>query len=98
MTGEEGQKESSFYLPPKEIPMTPDQKTKEKKPGSDFLGLAYIIIGIFILIAALQLYFTIQDLIRTWISDQFVPVVSALYYLAVIIVGIWLIRDYIHHQ
>ena len=29
--------------------------------------------------------------------DQFVPLVSALYYLAVILVGIWLIRDYIRH-
>ena len=36
------------------------------------------VVGFFILIAAFQLYFTIQDLIRTWISDQFVPVVSAI--------------------
>ena len=98
MTGEEGPKESSVYIPPKETPMTPDQKTKEKRPGNEFLGLAYVIIGIFILIAALQLYFTIQDLIRTWFSDQFVPVVSAIYYILVIVVGIWLIRDYLRRQ
>ncbi|NLD57559.1 MAG: hypothetical protein GX651_05425, partial [Methanomicrobiales archaeon] len=47
------------------------------------------------LIATLQLYFVIQELIRTWISEQFVPVVSALYYIIIIVVGIWLLRDYI---
>jgi hypothetical protein len=87
--------ENSYYIPPKGSPMTKDPKPAEQKPGTDWLGLAYIIIGIFVLIAAFQLYFTIQDLIRTWISDQFVPVVSASYYVAVIIVGVWLIRDYI---
>src|SRR5512137_1083649 len=87
--------ENSYYIPPKDSPVTKDPKTVEKKSGNDWLGLAYIIIGIFVLIAAFQLYFVIQDLIRTWISDQFVPVVSACYYVAVIIVGVWLIREYI---
>jgi uncharacterized membrane protein len=58
----------------------------------------YLIVGLFILIAAFQLYFVIQELIRTWVSDQFVPVVSAIYYLVVIVVGIWLLRDYIRKQ
>jgi hypothetical protein len=73
-------------------------KIPEKKSGNDLLGLAYIIIGIFVLIAAFQLYFVIQELIRTWISDQFVPIVSAVYYLAVIVVGVWLLHDYIRKQ
>jgi hypothetical protein len=92
------QAENSYYIPPKETPMTQDPKSSEKKPMNDWIGLAYIIVGIFILIAAFQLYFVIQDLIRTWISDQFVPVVSALYYVVVIVVGIWLLRDYIRKQ
>ena len=58
----------------------------------------YIIIGLFVLIAAFQLYFVIQELIRTWISDQFVPIVSAVYYIVVIVGGVWLIRDYIRKQ
>jgi len=90
--------ENSASITPKETPMEKDQKTQDKKTGTDWLGLAYIIIGIFVLIAAFQLYFTIQGLISTWISDQFVPVVSALYYLAIIIVGVWLLRDYIRKQ
>jgi hypothetical protein len=101
MTGEENTPripENSYYIPPKENPMTKDPKTAEKKSGNDWLGLAYVIIAIFVLIAAFQLYFVIQELIRTWISDQFVPVVSAVYYLAVIVVGVWLLRDYIRKQ
>lgn len=90
--------ENPYYIPPREVPMTKDPKTAEKSSKNDWLGLAYIIVGIFVLIATFQLYFVIQELIRTWISDQFVPIVSAVYYLAVIIVGIWLLRDYIRKQ
>ena len=78
--------------------MTKDPKSTEKRSGNDWLGIVYMIIGLFILIAAFQLYFTIQDLIRTWVSDQFVPVVSAIYYIIIIVVGIWLLREYIRHQ
>jgi hypothetical protein len=98
MTGEDSTQnkpENSYYLPPMGGPVTKEPKPGEKKPGNDWLGLVYIIIGTFVLIAAFQLYFTIQELIRTWISDQFVPLVSAVYYAAVIVVGVWLIRDYI---
>jgi hypothetical protein len=98
MTAEESPQqapENSYYIPPREVPMTKDPKTVEKSSKNDWLGLAYVVIGIFVLIATFQLYFTIQDLIRTWISDQFVPIVSAVYYGAVIVGGVWLIRDYI---
>jgi hypothetical protein len=95
MTGEENTRQENPSVPSQVAPMTNNPKTAEKKPGTEWLGILYMIVGLFILIAAFQLYFTIQDLIRTWVSDQFVPVVSALYYLAVIVVGIWLLRDYI---
>ena len=101
MTGEEETRQepgNSYYIPPKEVPMTKETKPAEKKTGNDWLGLAYMVIGFFVLIAAFQLYFIIQELIRTWVSDQFVPAVSAIYYLAVIVVGVWLIRDYIRRQ
>jgi len=81
-----------------ETPMVKDPKSTEKRPGNDWLGIVYMIVGLFVLIAAFQLYFTIQDLIRTWVSDQFVPVASAIYYIVVITVGIWLLREYIRRQ
>jgi hypothetical protein len=90
--------ENPYYIPPTGTPVIKDPKTAEKKPGSDWLSVVYMIIALFVLIAAFQLYFTIQDLIRTWISDQFVPVFSACYYVAVIVTGVWLIRGYIRKQ
>ncbi|MFA5267026.1 MAG: hypothetical protein WC379_03570 [Methanoregula sp.] len=90
-------KENSSYIPPKEAPMTKwqDPILADKKSGNDWLGLAYIVIGLFVLIATFQLYFVIQELIRTWISSQFVPIVSAIYYIVVIVGGVWLLREYI---
>ncbi|MEI7857682.1 MAG: hypothetical protein WCH85_09285 [Methanomicrobiales archaeon] len=100
MTGEESsrQEPENLYIPPKEATVTQDPKPADKRPGKEWLGFVYMIVGLFILIAAFQLYFTIQELIRIWISDQFVPVVSAIYYIVVIVVGIWLLRDYIRNQ
>ena len=101
MTGEYNpleKTENPYYIPPAGTPVTKDPKTAEKKPGSDWLPVVYMIIALFVLIAAFQLYFTIQDLIRTWISDQFVPVFSAVYYVAIIVIGVWLIRGYIRKQ
>jgi len=79
----------------------PQEKTgpqAAKKPGSDWISALYAIIMLFVLIAAFQLYFSMQEIIRTWISDQFVPVFNTLYFLVIIVVGIWLIRDYIRRQ
>ncbi|PKL65722.1 MAG: hypothetical protein CVV32_00540 [Methanomicrobiales archaeon HGW-Methanomicrobiales-3] len=92
--------DNSCYIPPAgAAPMTTETRPEKKKdPGSDWLNVVYLIVGLFILIAAFQLYFVIQELIRTWISDQFVPVASALYYIIIIVVGIWLLRDYIRKQ
>ncbi len=95
---EKGGQDESFYIPPAGIPMTNEKKTGKKKPGADWLGVVYMVVGLFVLIAAFQLYFVIQELIRTWISDQFVPLVSAVYYVVVIVVGIWLLREYIRNQ
>jgi len=99
MTYEESprQEPDNPNIPPKEAPVTQNPKPVDKRPGKEWLGVVYMIVGLFILIAAFQLYFTIQDLIRTWISDQFVPLVSAIYYIVVIVVGIWLLRDYIRN-
>jgi hypothetical protein len=100
MTGDNNAQKPSenSYIPSMEVPRTNSPKTAEKKSGNDWLGLVYIIIGLFVLIATFQLYFVIQELIRIWISDQFVPVVSAVYYIIVIAGGVWLIRDYIRKQ
>ncbi|MCK9592953.1 MAG: alkaline shock response membrane anchor protein AmaP [Methanoregula sp.] len=69
-----------------------------KKPGTEWFSALYAIILLFVFIAAFQLYFSMQDIIRTWVSDQYIPVFNTVYYIVIIVVGIWLIRDYIRRQ
>jgi len=69
-----------------------------KRPGTEWFSALYAIILLFVFIAAFQLYFSMQDIIRTWVSDQYIPVFNAVYYIVIIVVGIWLIRDYIRRQ
>ena len=92
------EQENPYYIPPAAGPSATVPKNPERKSGNDWLAVIYFVIGTVVLIAAFQLYFVLQDLIRTWISDKFVPIVSAVYYLAVIVVGVWLLRDYIRKQ
>ncbi len=69
-----------------------------KRPGNDWISALYAIILLFVFIAAFQLYFSMQDIIRTWVSDQFVPVFNTVYYVVIIVVGIWLIRDFLKRR
>lgn len=68
-------------------------------PPSDvknlFIQGLYAILFLVILIAAFQLYFSIQTFISTWFSEEYIPVVNSLYYLAVVVGGIYLILAYI---
>jgi hypothetical protein len=58
----------------------------------------YAILFLIILIAALQLYFSAQEFIRAWFSDEYIPVLNTLYYLAVVAGGIYLILTYIRNR
>jgi len=66
-----------------------------KITSSEWIAALYAIVLLIVFIATLQLYFTIQDVIRTWFSDQFVPLVSGIYYIAIIATGLWLFREYL---
>jgi len=86
--------ENSYYIPPTAGPGGKEFKKPEKKPEEDWSGLAIIIFGLIILIAAFQLFIIIMQLINTWIADEFVPVFSAAFDVLIIVAGIWLIRNY----
>lgn len=70
--------------------MTGSQKTG-RNPGVDLMIGLRLIVLLLVLIAAVQLYFTIQGVIALWVADQFIPLVNAIYYIVVIIGGIWLL-------
>jgi hypothetical protein len=75
------------------------RERSESGPQSDvkslFIQGLYAILFLIVLIAALQLYFSIQEFIRAWFSEEYIPVVNSVYYLAVVVGGIYLILSYI---
>ncbi|MDD1664692.1 MAG: hypothetical protein LUQ32_05005 [Methanomicrobiales archaeon] len=68
---------------------------KQSEMKSFLVQGLYGILFLIILIAAVQLYFSIQEFIRLWFSEEFIPIVNSLYYLVVIAGGIYLIREYL---
>ena len=60
--------------------------------SEDTLNLFRMIIGLALLVPAIQLYFSIPSIVSMWVADQYVPAVNGVYFLAIIIGGIWLIR------
>ncbi|MDD1659273.1 MAG: hypothetical protein LUP92_03405 [Methanomicrobiales archaeon] len=60
-----------------------------------FIQGLYAILFLFILIAALQLYFSIQEFIRLWFSEEFIPIANSIYYILVIVGGLYLTLSYI---
>jgi len=53
-------------------------------------GLAGIVL-ILVLFATVQLYFAVQEAIRYWVADQYVPLVNGAFYLLVIVGGVYLV-------
>jgi hypothetical protein len=85
-----------------EVPVqTPGKRSDEPAPvatgkkkddwGIDIMIGLRLIVLLIVLIAAVQLYFTIQGVIGMWVADQYIPLVNAIYYIAVIVGGIWLL-------
>lgn len=55
----------------------------------------FILVGIFVVLAAFGLYFSVNNIIDMWVEDQYVPVVQTIYYIAVIALGIYLMKSYL---
>lgn len=55
----------------------------------------YGILLLLVLVAAIQLYFSVQEIIRSWLEEEWVPVFNSLYYLAVIGLGLYLIKRHL---
>jgi hypothetical protein len=51
----------------------------------------YVIVLLIVLIATLQLYLAIQEVINRWFSYEYIPLISSLYFILVIAAGVYLI-------
>jgi len=50
---------------------------------------------ILVFLATLQLYFAVQEFIRTWFADEYVPIFNAAFYICVIGGSLFAIRRYL---
>jgi len=55
----------------------------------------FILVSIFIVLAAFGLYFSVNDIIDRWVEYQYVPLLQTIYYVAVIALGLYLMKIYI---
>jgi hypothetical protein len=55
----------------------------------------FILVGIFIVLAAFGLYFSINSIIDRWVEFQYAPLVQTVYYIAIIALGLYLMKIYI---
>ena len=72
-------------------PVTNGTGIKKDDWGNFIMVGLRLIVLLLVLIAAVQLYFTIQGVIGMWVADQFIPIFNAIYYIAVIAGGVWLL-------
>lgn len=55
----------------------------------------FILVSLFIALAAFSLYFSIQGIIARWVQTQYEPFVEAVYYVGIIALGLYLMKTYI---
>ena len=55
----------------------------------------FIIAMLLLFVATFQLYFSMEDVIRTWLEYEYVSIFRAFYNLGVILICVYLIRSYI---
>ncbi len=55
----------------------------------------FVLVSVFIVLAAFGLYSSVNNIIDMWVEDQYVPVVQTIYYIAVIALGLYLMNAYL---
>jgi len=78
--------------PPADPPSAPRPERSRRESLFELVvtGMAGIVL-ILVLFATVQLYFAVQEAIRYWVADQYVPLVNGAFYLLVIVGGVYLV-------
>jgi len=78
--------------PPADPPSAPRPERSRRESLFELVvtGLAGIVL-ILVLFATVQLYFAVQEAIRYWVADQYVPLVNGAFYLLVIVGWVYLV-------
>ncbi|MBP1909673.1 hypothetical protein [Methanolobus bombayensis] len=75
-------------------PKTEKKEKKEKTAEDHFRNGMLALVGIIIAIATLQLYFSVDEIIYTWFEYQYRPIFRSVYYLTVIIAGLFVLNRF----
>ena len=78
--------------PPAGPPSAPRPERSRRESLSELVitGLAGIVL-ILVLFATVQLYFAVQETLRYWVADQYLPLANGAFYLLVIVGGVYLV-------
>ena len=55
----------------------------------------FIIVMLLLFVATFQLYFSMEDIIRTWLEYEYISIFKAFYNLGVLLICVYLIKLYI---
>ncbi|WP_292463669.1 hypothetical protein [Methanolobus sp.] len=80
---------------------TPGRKSEENKRTTPEEYFRWGVFGTTLLLlfmAAIQLYFSIQEVIHTWFEWQYVPLFKSLYNLVIIVLCVYIIKLYIFRK
>ena len=71
--------------------------TTNTKPTMEgyFKQGVFIIAMLLLFVATFQLYFSMENIIRTWLEYEYISIFRAFYNLGVILICVYLIRSYI---
>ncbi|WP_406660442.1 hypothetical protein V7O66_11415 [Methanolobus sp. ZRKC3] len=74
------------------------EKAVDKNPEDYFRWGVFLTTMLLIVIAALQLYFTLDDVIRIWFEYQYVSMIKALYNIFIIVVCVYIMRLFVFRK
>jgi uncharacterized membrane protein YidH (DUF202 family) len=80
----------------KDEKLTVPPKVKKERSNEDYFRSGMLaLVGIIIALATLQLYFSVDNIIGTWFEYQYRPIFRSLYYVLVIVIGLFILNRYL---
>ncbi|MEZ5335729.1 MAG: hypothetical protein R2741_11065 [Methanolobus sp.] len=68
---------------------------KEKTTEYYFKNGLLVVVGVIVGLSIFQLYFAVNEIIYTWFEYQYRPIFRSLYYLFVIVIGLFILNRYL---
>lgn len=77
---------------------TGNTEKKKTTPEEYFRWSVFVIAMLLLSIAAMQFYFSMEDLINTWFERQYVPLFKSVYNLVIIVLSVYIIKLFVFRK